>query len=178
MIRGLVRLVMWLLGLALVVLIASKFLFDPAYTVSSAAVVRVPPEKVWAKVGNLDQWPLWVKGIERLEVVAGEGGEVGSRADLRVYNGFQGFAMSVQLVEVIPALRVRYQVIGGPQHGLQSTIALKPGADGKSTQVTWNESHAPGGLWGNLLAAVIKSIATAHHDESLNQLKFKLEREI
>jgi uncharacterized protein YndB with AHSA1/START domain len=178
MMRALLKLIVWLTGLALVALIASKFLLEPTYSVSSRVVIRATPAKVWEKVGALDQWPSWVKGIERLNVVKGGGQEVGSLADTHVYNGFQGWEMTLQIVETRPEARVRYQILGGPQNDVQSTIELKPSADGRSTQVTWTESQTPDGLWGNLLAAVMKSIVTTHHEESLNTLKFTIERMI
>jgi uncharacterized protein YndB with AHSA1/START domain len=176
--RALFKLIVWLVGLALVVLIASNLLLEPTYAVSSRVVIRATPAKVWAKVGALDQWPSWVKGIERLNVVKGGGQEVGSLADTHVYNGFQGWEITVQIVETRPEVRFGYQILGGPQNGVQSTIELKPSADGRSTQVTWTESQTPNGLWGNLLAAVMKSIVTMHHEESLNTLKFAIERTI
>lgn len=174
--RELVKLVVWVAGLALVVLVGSQFLFEPTYSVSSEVVIRVPPDKVWDKVGSFEQWPSWVKGIERFDVVSGEGRERGSQANAHVYNGFNGWDMDIRLTEVIPPIRLRYQVLGGPQNGVQSKIELKPSQNDLSTTVTWNESHTPGGLWGNLVALVMKSVVTTHHDESLNRLKFSLER--
>jgi uncharacterized protein YndB with AHSA1/START domain len=174
--RKLFKFIVWLAGLALVVLIASKFLFEPTYTVSSEVVIRVPPGRVWDKVGNLEQWPSWVKGIERFDIVRGEGRETGSLANAHVYNGFKGWDMDIRFAEVMPPMRLRYQVLGGPQNGVQSLIELKPSEDVRSTTVSWNESHTPGGVWGNLRAVVMKSMVTTHHDESLNKLKFSLER--
>jgi uncharacterized protein YndB with AHSA1/START domain len=176
--RGLFRLIAWLTGLAIVILIASKLLFEPTYTISSQVVIQAPPGRVWDKVGNFEQWPSWLKGIERLEIARGEGRETGSVANAHVYNGFRGWDMEIRLTEVIPPMRLRYQVSGGPQNGVQSLIELKPSEDVRSTTVTWNESYTPGGVWGNLRAVVMKSIVTTHHDESLNQLKFALERGI
>ncbi len=178
MIRALFRLAGWMVGLALVVLVASKFLLEPSYAVSSEVDIRVVPAKVWAKVGALDQWTDWVKGLERVTIVKGDGRGVGSLAEVRVYNGFQGWEMSIQLVDVDPDRRVTYQVLGGPQNGVQSTIELSPSEDGRSVHVAWMESRTLDGLWANLLASVIGSIVTTQHDESLNQLKFHLEREV
>lgn len=174
--RELFKLIVWLAGLALVVLIASKFLFEPTYTVSSEVVIRVPPDHVWGKVGNLEQWPSWVKGIERFDLAQGEGREAGSLVNAHVYNGFKGWDIDIRLIEAVPLMRLRYQISGGPQHGVQSVIELEPMRDARTTKVTWNESDTPGGLWGNLLAVAIKSMVTTHHDESLNKLKFSLER--
>lgn len=174
--RGLFRLVVWLAGLTLVVLIASQFLFEPTYTVSSQVLIHAPPDRVWDKVGSLDQWPSWVKGIERFDLVKGEGRETGSMINAHVYNGFKGWDLDIRLTEVIPPMRLRYQVLGGSLNGVQSLIELKPSQDVRSTTVSWNESHTPGGVWGNLLAVGLKSIVTTHHDESLNKLKFSLER--
>lgn len=176
--RELFKLIMWLAGLVLLVLIASKFLFEPTYTVSSRVVIHAPPGRVWDKVANLGQWQSWVKGIERLTLVTGEGWEKGSRANAHVYNGFQGWDMDFQLTEVVPPMRLRYQVLGGPQNGVQSVIELNSSPDARATTVTWSESHTPGGLWGNLLAVAMKSMVMTHHDESLNRLKFSLERGI
>ncbi|HET8760052.1 MAG TPA: SRPBCC family protein [Nitrospiria bacterium] len=174
--RALFRLIVWLAGLALVVLIASKVLLEPTYVVSTQVVIHVAPGKVWEKVGALDAWPAWVDGLQRLSVVKGGGREVGSLADVHVYNGFQGWDMTIQIVETVPDHRLRYQVLGGPQNGVQSTIELTPSQDARSTTVSWNESDTPGGLWGNLLAVGMKLIVETQHDASLNQLKFALER--
>jgi uncharacterized protein YndB with AHSA1/START domain len=174
--RALLRFAGWMVGLALVVLLASKFWLDPTYAVSSEVTIRVPASKVWAEVGNLDEWTEWVEGLERVTLVKGDGRGVGSMADVNVNNGFRGWDMSIQFVEVIPELRIRYQVLGGPQNGVESTINLAPSEDGRSVHVAWTESHTLEGVWANLLAAVTGSIVTTQHDESLNQLKFRLER--
>lgn len=176
--RALLKLIVWLAGLTLVALIASNLWLEPTYAVSSRVVIHATPAKVWAKIGALDQWPAWVKGIERLNAAKGGGQEVGSVADLHVYNGFQGWDITVHIVQVRPEVRFGYQIMGGPQDGVQSALEIKPSADGRSTQVTWTESQTPDGLWGHLLAAVMKSIVTTHHDESLNTLKFTIERTI
>jgi uncharacterized membrane protein len=174
--RELFKLILWLAGLALVLVIASKFLFEPTYTVSSQVVIQAPPGRVWDKIGSLDQWPSWVKGIERSQLVKGEGRETGSMMNAHVYNGFNGWDMDIRLTEVVPPIRLRYQVLGGPQSGVQSVIELRASEDARRTTVTWSESHTPGGLWGNLLAVAFKSVVTTHHDESLNRLKFAIER--
>lgn len=174
--RELGKLVVWLAGLALAILIASHVLLEAAYTVSSHVVVRVPPGRVWDKVGNFEQWPSWVKGVERFAVIRGKGHETGSEANAHVYNGFGGWDLNIRLTEVVPPMRLRYRIAGGPQNGVQSIIELNPSQDARTTTVTWHESHTPGGLWGNLLAWVMKSLVTAHHDESLNRLKVSLER--
>ena len=174
--RALFKLVVWLAGLALVALIASKLLLEPSYVVSTQVVIHVAPGKVWEKVGALDGWPAWVDGLERFSVVKGGGREIGSLADAHVYNGFQGWDMSIQIVEAVPDQRLRYQVLGGPQNGVQSTIELTASQDARSTTVSWHESDTPGGLWGNLLAVAMKVIVETQHEESLNRLKFALER--
>jgi uncharacterized protein YndB with AHSA1/START domain len=174
--RALFRLIVWLAGLALVALIASRVLLEPTYVVSTRVVIHVAPGKVWEKVEALDAWPSWVDGLERLSVVRGGGREVGSLAEVHVYNGFQGWDMTIQIVETVPNSRLRYQVLGGPQNGVQSTIELTPSQDARSTTVSWAESDSPGGLWGNLVAVAMKVIVETQHEESLNQLKFSLER--
>ncbi|MFZ5876014.1 MAG: SRPBCC family protein [Nitrospirota bacterium] len=176
MIRALLRFAAWIVALALLVLVASKIWLDPTYTVSSEVTIRVPHTKVWAKVGDLNEWTEWVKGLEQVSIVKGDGRAVGSMAEIRVYNGFRGWDMSIHLVNVIPELRVGYQVLGGPQNDVLSTINLESSEDGRSVRVAWTESHTLEGLWANLRAAVIGSIVTTQHDESLNQLKFHLER--
>ena len=176
--RALGRLIVWLLGLAIVILIASKLLLEPTYAVSSQVVIHAPPGRVWDKVGNLEQWPSWVEGLERFDVALDEGRQAGSFANAHVYNGFQGWDMEIRLTEVVPPIRLRYQVAGGPVNGVQSVIELTPSNDVRSTTVTWNEAYTPGGLWGNLLAFAMKSIVTTHHEESLNQLKFAIERRV
>jgi hypothetical protein len=165
-----------MVGVALIILLASKFWLEPTYTVSSEVTIRVPAAKAWPMVGNLDEWTEWVKGLERVRIVKGDGREVGSMADVSVYNGFRGWDMSIQLVVVIPELRIGYRLLGGPQNGVESTINLESSDDGRSVHVAWTETHTLQGLWANLEAAVIGSIVTTQHDESLNQLKFRLER--
>ncbi|MFZ5861517.1 MAG: SRPBCC family protein [Nitrospirota bacterium] len=174
--RALLRFAGWTGALAVIVLAAAKLLLEPTYVVSAEVTILAAPEKTWAKVGSLDQWTDWVRGLEQVALVRGDGRTVGSLADVLVSNGFQGWEMSLQLVEVVPDVRLRYQVLGGPQHGVQSVIALTPSNDGRSVRVAWTESHTLNGLWANLMAAVVGSIVTTHHEESLNELKFHLER--
>ncbi|MEO5657458.1 MAG: SRPBCC family protein [Nitrospiria bacterium] len=177
MMRSLIRLIVWLMGLGLVVLIGSHWVFSPQYTVAAEVVIQMAPERVWAHVGDLSRWPSWVKGLERFDVVPGTG-QGGVTANARIYTGFQGIDLVVRVVESLPDLRLRYEIHGGPQNGVTSTIELHPGQDGRSTRVRWSESQTPPGLWGNLKAAGLKSLVTTHHEESLNQLKFTLERAI
>src|SRR5262245_47612744 len=84
--RVLLKFAGWVAALVLIALVASKFLWEPVYAVSSAVDIRVPSAKVWDKVGNLTEWMEWVKGLERLTVRNGDGRERGSLADVLVYN--------------------------------------------------------------------------------------------
>ncbi len=174
--RGLMKLILWVLGLALAVLIGSKLFLAPTYAVTVEIPIRVSPDKVWERVGDLTKWMSWMRGMERFDLAKGEGREVGSVARAHVYTGLQELELNVQIVEVIPGVRLRYRITGGPQDGITSLIELRADPEGRSTRVRWTESQTPDGVWGSLVAAALKSVITTHHEESLNQLKFKLER--
>lgn len=175
--RSLIRLIVWGMGLGLVVLIGSRWVLAPQYTVAAEVMIQMAPERVWELVGDLNRWPSWVKGLERFDVGPGTG-QGGVAANARIYTGFRGIDLVVRVVESVPGLRLRYHISGGPQNGVTSTIELQPGQDGRSTRVRWSESQTPSGMWGPLKAAGLKSLVTTHHEESLNQLKFTLERAI
>ncbi|MEO5656396.1 MAG: SRPBCC family protein, partial [Nitrospiria bacterium] len=111
MMRSLIRLIVWLMGLGLVVLIGSHWVFAPQYTVSTEVLIQMAPERVWRKVGDLSQWPSWVKGLERFDV-APSTGQGGVTANARIYTGFQGIDLVVRVVESLPDLRLRYEING------------------------------------------------------------------
>jgi uncharacterized protein YndB with AHSA1/START domain len=161
-----------------IVLVGSRLFLAPDYTVTTDVLIRVPPARVWEDVGDLAKWPSWVRGQERFEVVTGMGREVGSVARVRVEAGFRSIDFDIQVVEALPGLRLRYRIIGGPQDGVTSEILLQAAEDGHATRVRWTESHTPPGLWGHLFAAMLKPAVTTHHEESLNRLKFGIERAI
>ncbi len=178
MIRALIRFAVFVLVVGAIVLVGSQLFLAPDYTVTTDVLIRVPPARVWEDVGDLAKWPSWVRGQERFEVVKGAGREVGSVARVRVDTGFRSIDFDVQIVEALPGFRLRYRIIGGPQNGVTSEILLQSAEDGRATRVRWTESHAPPGLWGHLFAAALKPAVTTHHEESLNRLKFGIERAI
>jgi len=175
-IRGLITLILWAAVLAAVVAVGSKLALPDGYTVATSVLIHVSPDRTWSRIDDLTQWMSWMRGIERLDMERGTGRETGSTGRAHIYTGFQGLDLTVQLVEVIPLRSVRYRVNGGPQDGVTSTIELQTIDQGRSTLVRWTESQTPGGLWGNLKARVLLSIVQTHHEESLNRLKFTLER--
>ncbi len=178
MIRALIRFAVFVLVVGAIVLVGSRLFLAPDYTVATDVLIRVPPARVWEDVGDLAKWPSWVRGQERFEVVTGTGREVGSVARVRVEAGFRSIDFDVQIVEALPGFRLRYRIVGGPQDGVTSEILLQAAEDGRATRVRWTESHTPPGLWGHLFAAALKPAVTTQHEESLNQLKFGIERAI
>lgn len=174
--RALSRFIGWTAGLVLLVLVGSKWLLAPDYSIAVEILIQAPAARVWEKVGDLNQWPSWVKGFEQFDVTSGGGNEAGSTAHGRVYTGFQGIEMDLRIREYRPGFRLRYDILGGPQDGVISTLELSPNEEGRFTRLRWIESQTPGGVWGNIKAAVLRSVVTTHHEESLNQLKFKVER--
>lgn len=178
MIRALIRFAGFVLVVGAIVLVGSRLFLAPGYAVATDVLIRVPPDRVWESVGDLAKWPSWVRGLERFEVAKGMGREVGSVAHARVEGGFRSIDFDIQVVEALPAFRLRYRIIGGPQNGVTSEILLQSAEDGRATRVRWTESHTPPGLWGHLIAAALKPAVTTQHEESLNQLKFGIERVI
>ena len=176
MIRALIRFAVFVLVVGAIVLVGSRLFLAPDYTVTTDVLIRVPPDRVWGDVGDLAKWPSWVRGLERFEVAKGMGREVGSVAHARVEGGFRSIDFDIQVVEALPGFRLRYRIIGGPQNGVTSEILLQSAEDGRATRVRWTESHTPPGLWGHLFAAMLKPAVTTHHEESLNRLKFGIER--
>lgn len=178
MIRALIRFAGFVLVVGVIVLVGSNLFLAPGYTVTTDVLIRVPPDRVWEDVGDLSRWPSWVRGLERFEVVKGAGREAGSVARARVDAGFRSVDFDVQVVEALPGFRLRYRIVGGPQNGVTPEILLQTAEDGRATRVRWSESHTPPGLWGRLFAALLKPAVTTHHEESLNRLKFGIERTI
>jgi hypothetical protein len=87
-------------------------------------------------------------------------------------------SIEVKVIEKIPQARLRYLMIGGVLDGVTPTLELQTTDEGRATRVRWTESHTPGGMWGNLIAVVLGSVVLTHHEESLNRLKFLLERAV
>jgi hypothetical protein len=115
--------------------------------------------------------------VDAFTVVKGaeQGGTV---ARALVNTGFDTLAIEVRVVERIPQVRLRYVMIGGVLDGVTPTLELQTTDEGRATRVRWTESHTPGGMWGNLIAVVLGSVVLTHHEESLNRLKFLLERAV
>src|SRR3990172_13268669 len=109
MIRALIRFAVFVLVVGAIVLIGSKLFLAPDYTVTTDLLIRVPPDRVWEDVGDLAKWPSWVRGLERFEVVKGAGQEVGSVARVRVDPGWRSIDFDIQVVEALPAFRLRYR---------------------------------------------------------------------
>jgi len=178
MVRGVIRLTLWLVVLGLLVLIVSWVALDPGYAVTSEVRIAAPPEKVWPELTDVNQWCRWMRGLDRCATVSGTGREVGSVVRANVYTGFEGLDITIELIEVTPLTRLRYRIGGGPQDGMISNFEMRAGPDGRSTRVHWSESQTLTGVWGPLMAVALRSLVTTHHDESLNTLKFRLERAI
>ena len=178
MIRALIRFAVVVLVVGAIVLVGSNLFLASGYTVATDVLIRVPPDRVWEDVGDLAKWPSWVRFLERFEVVKGAGREAGSVARARIDAGFRSIDFDIQVVEALPGFRLRYRIVGGPQDGVISEILLQAADEGRATRVRWTESHTPPGLWGHLLAALLKPAMTTQHEESLNQLKFGIERAI
>ncbi|MBI3608529.1 MAG: SRPBCC family protein [Nitrospirae bacterium] len=176
--RALAKLIAWGLGLVLVVLIGSRLLLPPGYSISTEVLIRVPPDQVWAQVGDLTKWTSWVRELEGLTVVTGETPQRGAVARALVYTGFETMVIEVTVVEKIPQVRLRYRMTGGVLDGVTPTLELQTADGGRATRVRWTEAHAPGGMWGNLIAAALGPVVLTHHEESLNRLKFLLERTV
>jgi uncharacterized protein YndB with AHSA1/START domain len=177
-VRALAKLIAWGLVLVLVVLIGSRFLLAPTYSISTEVMIRVPPDRVWAQVGDLTKWMSWVRGLTELTVVTGDTPQGGQAARALVYTGFETMSIEVKVIEKIPQARLRYLMIGGVLDGVTPTLELQTTDEGHATRVRWTESHTPGGMWGNLIAVVLGSVVLTHHEESLNRLKFLLERAV
>ena len=175
--RALAKLIAWGLGLVLVVLIGSRFLLAPTYSISTEVMIRVPPDRVWGQVGDLAKWASWVRGVDAFTVVKGaeQGGTV---ARVLVNTGFEPMSIEVKVIEKIPQVRLRYLMIGSVLDGVTPTLELQTTDEGRATRVRWTESHTPGGTWGHLVATVLGSVVLTHHEESLNRLKFLLERSV
>ena len=71
---------------------------------SSSIVINAPPEKVFALVDNLEDWPLWIPSIKKIEKVSEGPLKEGSRIRVTAKSGVT-VKLLMTITEFIPGQR-------------------------------------------------------------------------
>jgi uncharacterized protein YndB with AHSA1/START domain len=130
--------------------------------IRSFAVIEAPADRVWAVVADVEAQPRWMTDMKAVRLLTPGPVGVGTRAEADVRIAGIGVTDPVTITEFDPPRRfaIRHE---GAFKGT-GVIELTPGADGRSTIVTWDETLvAPllpelGGLVGRpLLGSVFQA---------------------
>jgi uncharacterized membrane protein len=111
--------------------------------IRSLAVVEAPIDRVWAAISDIPAQPRWMHEMKAVRLTTPGPIGVGTRgdADVRIFG--IGVTDPVELTEWEPPTRFAIRHEGLFTGG--GVITLRPGADGTTTIVTWDETLvAPG----------------------------------
>jgi len=114
---------------------------SPPAPIRSMVVVEAPIERVWDELADLEAQPRWMHEMKSVRVLTPGPVRAGTRAEATVR--IMGIAVKdpVEVVEVSPPRRYAIRHVGAFTGG--GVIELAPGADGRSTIVTWDETLIP-----------------------------------
>ena len=139
-------------------------------TVSVRETVRIEqsPQVVTAALLNPDNVIHWTSDLERFEVISGEPGVVGARANLHYQQGGQSYVMEDELLEMIPNKYFRSRVSGG---GIVAEVEthLHQTDTGTDMTIQWRGS---GGNWKiKLLLPLMRGAISRQTRSDLDKFK-------
>ena len=144
----------------------------PPEPIRSMVVIDAPIERVWRELADIEGQPRWMREMKAVRVTTPGPIGVGTRgeADVRIL----GISVTdpVEIVEFEPPRRFAIRHEGTFKGG--GVIELTPGADGRSTIVTWDETLIPPVL-PELGAAVQRPILGRIFQEDLHLFRELLE---
>ncbi len=134
---------------------------------SSSVEIDAPPEKVWALVNELEQWPQWIPSIKKIEKLSE--GALGEGSQIRITaKSIITVRLLMTITEFVPG---RHAVMQGKVLGTRMTryYAFEPVNGG--TRLT------AGGEVSGLLAFLVRRGGQALSDEIVQAAKRKIEGE-
>lgn len=144
----------------------------PPEPIRSMVVIDAPIERVWQELVDIEGQPRWMREMKAVRITTPGPVGVGTRgeADVRILG--IGVTDPVEIVEFEPPRRFAIRHDGIFKGG--GVIELTPGADGRSTIVTWDETLIPPAL-PELGAAVQRPILGRIFQEDLHLFRELLE---
>jgi len=133
---------------------------------SASVEINAAPEKAWALVKNVEEWPSWIPSLKKIEKVSGE--PLGKGSQVRV---IAKSAITVNLLmtitEFVPGRRV---VMEGKVLGVKMTryYEMEPVAQNKAKLTA-------GGEVSGLLACLVRRGGQRLSEEIVQALKKKVE---
>jgi uncharacterized protein YndB with AHSA1/START domain len=140
--------------------------------IRSFVLIEAPIERVWAELVDIERQPRWMTDLKAVRVLTPGPLRVGSRVDARVRVLGIGVPDPVEIVEIEAPRRFALRHLG--PFGGGSVIELEPGADGRTTLVSWDETLvAP--LLPDLVDAISRPILAAIFQADLQRLRELIE---
>lgn len=129
------RLLVKMLGLALLVPGFATAAIDETIRVKETIEINAPADKVWAKVGNFGDMG-WHPAVTKTEITSGNNNEVGATRVLVLPDG--GKINEVLTSRDDGSMTMKYDITESvlPLRDYSATILVQPAGEGKST-VTW-----------------------------------------
>ena len=121
--------------------------------VVNSAVIKAPPEKIFAFISQAERNVEWVPDLQRSERVTPGETRIGTR--FRFATRIAGFPLDVtdEVVQLVPDRLIAFRGVTGPPHA--GSWSFEPQADGSATHVTYRmEFELPPGI-GPFVAKMI-----------------------
>jgi carbon monoxide dehydrogenase subunit G len=123
--------------------------------VSVSGVVKADPERVFAYLADLANWPIWQSDMKTTELLEGEAGKAGARYRYVSKAMGQTIDSTVRLVKVDAPREVAFEGEWAGMIRPNGRYLVEPAAGG--TRVTLNPHPATRGL-GSLLAPLLATM--------------------
>jgi carbon monoxide dehydrogenase subunit G len=133
---------------------------------SASVEINAAPEKAWALVKNVEEWPSWIPSLKKIEKVTKGPMDVGSRV-LVVAKSLITVNLLMTITEFVPGRRV---VMEGKVLGVKMTryYEMEPVAQNKAKLTA-------GGEVSGLLAFLVRRGGQRLSEEIVQALKKKVE---
>lgn len=141
--------------------------------VKVSGTVRAPPEKVFAFLRDLENWPRWQADMKETKLVEGRTGETGARYRYVSKAMGQTFDSTVRLTEVEPGRRVAFEGEWAGMIRPSGAYWVEPAPGGSS--VTLNP-HPEARGFGKLMAPLMGPMIRRLNRQHLDALRREMER--
>lgn len=176
--KTVIRTIVGLIVVFVVVLVAGAYLIPAETVVQRQIVIKAPPEKVFAVVGNLkrfNEWSPWAD-LDPHATYAFEGAEVGTGQKMTWESANPDVGRGSQtVVEFIANSKVVTELDFGDMGTAQASLALAA-VDG-GTGVTWGFKTKASGVLDRWMSLMFDRWIGADYEKGLGRLKTLVERE-
>jgi uncharacterized protein YndB with AHSA1/START domain len=131
--------------------------------VSVSGVVDAPPERVFAFMADLANWPRWQTDMKSVDLLEGEAGTVGARYRYVSKAMGQAIDSTVRIVSVDPPRQIAFEGEWAGMIRPNGRYLVEP--EGTGSRITLNphpETRGPGSILAPLLAMMIRRLNRQH----------------